>query len=80
MNKSENLTMDKICKNGDRACGSGYWICVKCQEEQNRRIYKQMTFGQKTDDNYVDPLQYNTQRFYFFVSTMGGLPTKIIFG
>ena len=56
MTKSENLTMGKPCKNGDLACGSGYWDCGKCRDELHRAIHRQLTPEQKAYDNMVDPL------------------------
>lgn len=50
------LAMKKPCKNGDLACGSGYWDCGKCAYEYRRAAYARLTPAQKAYDNMVDPL------------------------
>jgi len=53
--------MDKPCKHGDLACGSGYWDCGKCSDEYNRAAYKRLTTEEKAYDDMVDPLgNYHT--------------------
>ena len=50
-----NLVMTKKCKNGDLACGSGYWYCGKCEVEMHKAAYARLTPEQKAYDDMVDP-------------------------
>ena len=40
---------DNPCKNGDLACGQGYWDCGKCTKERHRLAYSRLTPQQIAD-------------------------------
>jgi hypothetical protein len=50
------LVINKPCKHGDLACGSGYWDCGKCAYEHRRAAWNNLTPQQRAYDNMVDPL------------------------